>query len=296
MLEQYLTLRDGKRIFMRYYNELPAAKTILFLHGGPGVHCEDFNCAAHYLSNSFNIVMFDQRGVLRSDRVEDHEPLNVQILVDDCEDIRKQLNIDKWILLGHSFGGFLALLYAWQYPSHIDKVIYENTSWYCIDSIKTIHKKTSAYLRTINEHRLADKIDSVISVCDDFETLIQLQYDTPEKFRQQVYYNKPLSEEIKKHWHLQNVTQQQWENGIIHNKRIVADKILYQDLQPLIKEVTCPSLLIRGEYDPCMSEEQQEYFVKNSPNGKLCIVADCGHTVHTDNVTEFCKIVKEFAD
>jgi len=89
--------------------------------------------------------------------------------------------------------------------------------------------------------------------------------------------------------------QQQWENGLIHNRRLLADKIIYQDLQPLIKDITCPSLHIRGEYDPCMSDEQQDYFVKYAPNGKLCIVADCGHTVHTDNIHEFCKIVKEFA-
>lgn len=296
MLEQYLTLRDGKKIFMRYYNDLPSAKTILYLHGGPGFHCEDFNFAAHYLSDSFNIVMIDQRGVLRSDRVEDHEVLDVQTLVDDCEDIRKQLNIDKWTILGHSYGGFIALLYAYQYQSAVDKVIYENTAWSCLDSIKTIHKNTSAYLRTINEYELADKIDNVIASCDDFKTLIQLQLDTPEEFRQKVYYNKPWSEDIKKYYNLQYITNEQWENGSIHSRRILEDKINYQNMLPLLKEIQSPSLLIRGEYDPCMSKEHQDYFTENAPNGKLYIVPDCGHSVHTDNVLEFCKIVKEFVE
>lgn len=295
MIEQLLTLRDGKKIFMRYYNELSSANTILYLHGGPGDNCENFNCAAHYLSDSFNIVMIDQRGVLRSDRVEENEPLDVQTLVEDCEDIRKQLSIDKWIILGHSYGGFLALLYAYQYPLSTDRVIYENPNWNSIDTIKTIHKNTSAYLRTINEDELADKIDKVIATCEDFNTLIQLQLDTPEEFRNQIYYNKPWTAEIKKYYKLQNITDQQWENSQIHSRRILEDKINYRNMLPFIKEIHCPSLLIRGEYDPCMSREYQDYFINNSPNGNLAIVPDCGHSVHTDNVSEFCRLLKEFA-
>lgn len=85
MIEKLFQLKDGKKVFIRYYNQLINAEMILYLHEGPGDNCENFNYAAYLLSKNFNIVMFDQRGVLKSDRVEKNEPLSVQMLVDDCE-------------------------------------------------------------------------------------------------------------------------------------------------------------------------------------------------------------------
>ena len=159
MIEKLMPLKDGKKVFVRYYNQLPNAETILYLHGGPGDNCENFNYAAYLLSKNFNIVMLDQRGVLRSDRVEENEPLSVQMLVDDCEYIREQLNIEQWILIGHSYGGFLALLYAYQFSKSIKAVIYENPNWSSLESIKTLNRNTSNYLRNINEYELAKEID-----------------------------------------------------------------------------------------------------------------------------------------
>ncbi len=294
MKELIFPLKDGKKIFLRHYNELPTAKTILYLHGGPGDNCENFNYAAYLLSRQFNIVMFDQRGVLRSDRVEKDEPLSVQALIDDCEYIKNQLNIEKWIVLGHSYGGFIALLYAYQYPDSVDKVIYENPNWSSIDAIKTIHRNTSAYLRTINENEMANKIDFTVNNCNDFEKLIELQLETPEKFRSQVYYNKSWTEEISKYCTLKNITEKQWENSSIHNKRIIADKINYINYLPYLKEINCDSLLIRGDRDPVMSKEFQEYFLLNSPCGKLKTAVDCGHYVHIDDVKTFCNFVEGF--
>lgn len=296
MIEELFPLRDGKRVFLRYYNDLPIAKTILYLHGGPGDNCENFNCAAHFLSNKFNIVMFDQRGVLRSDRVEENEPLSVRLLIEDCEYIKNQLNIEKWIVLGHSYGGFLALLYAHQYPTSVDKVIYENPNWSSLDAIKTIHRNTSAYLRTVNEFEMADRIDSIVDNCNDFEKLIELQLEVPERYRAKVYYNKEWTEEILQYCSLKDITDKQWENSNIHNKRIIADKINYINFLPYLKEISSLSLLIRGDHDPVMSKEFQKYFILNSPCGKLSIAADCGHYVHTDDVKTFCKYVVDFCN
>lgn len=294
MVEQLFPLQDGKRIFLRFYNDLPYAKTILYLHGGPGDGCEDFNCAAHYLSEKFNIVMVDQRGALRSDRIEVNEPLNVQLIVDDCEYIKDHLQIGKWILIGHSYGGFLALLYAHQHPASVDTIIYENPNWNSLDAIKTIRRNMSTYLRTVNEFEMADKIDTIVDNCDDIEKLIQLQMNVPEKYLAKVYYNRPWTEEILKYCSLKDITDKQWESSDIHRKRIFKDKINYVNFLPYLKDIKCPSLLIRGEYDTVMSKEFQEYFIENSPHGDLKIAADCGHHVHNDDVKTFCKYITDF--
>lgn len=93
----------------RYFNDLKGVPTILYLHGGSGAASEDFHYAAYCLSKEFNIIMFDQRGRLQSERIEKDEPVTLQILVEDCEYIRQYYHIDSLIVLGHSFGGLIAL-------------------------------------------------------------------------------------------------------------------------------------------------------------------------------------------
>ncbi|AGF56054.1 proline iminopeptidase [Clostridium saccharoperbutylacetonicum] len=294
MIEKLIPLKDGKKVFIRYYNQLSNAETILYLHGGPGDNCENFNYAAYLLSKNFNIVMLDQRGVLRSDRVEENEPLIVQMLVDDCEYIREQLNIEQWILIGHSYGGFLALLYAYQFSKSIKAVIYENPNWSSLESIKTLNRNTSNYLRNINEYELAKEIDYKLSNCNNFETLAKLQMEIPWEYRKEVYYIKEWTDEIKRYCSLEDISSDQWENSIIHSKRIIADKININNYIHYIKEISCGSLLIKGDHDPVISIDFQDYFVQNSLNGKLEIVEDCGHFIHTDQVKDFCNIVTNF--
>jgi proline iminopeptidase len=99
---------------------------LLYLHGGPGETCYDFTFnQKERLEDSFYIVSIDQRGVGRSEAINENEKFGFQDLVEDCEALRKKLGIDRWSILGHSFGGFLGLSYVHQYPESIDRAIFE---------------------------------------------------------------------------------------------------------------------------------------------------------------------------
>ncbi|MFD1675695.1 alpha/beta fold hydrolase [Alicyclobacillus fodiniaquatilis] len=68
------------------------APPLLYLHGGPGESCYEFMLhQTHRLSKKLRLIAIDQRGVWRSDAVEEDEPLSLQDLVEDCEALRKQL-------------------------------------------------------------------------------------------------------------------------------------------------------------------------------------------------------------
>src|SRR5574338_1488781 len=103
------------------------APTLLYLHGGPGAGSYDFSVfEGRRLGARLNVVMFDQRGVLRSQPLADADTCTLRDLVEDTEALRQALGVRSWTILGHSFGGMLALSYALAYPNSVDKVIFEN--------------------------------------------------------------------------------------------------------------------------------------------------------------------------
>lgn len=116
------------------YYEIHGAEysnTLLYLHGGPGASCLDFTNQAKALGKKMRTIIFDQLGVLRSDAISKDEDYSMEYQIEMLEEMRKSLGIEKWSILGHSYGGMLAVLYAWRYPTSIYKMILECPSlWF----------------------------------------------------------------------------------------------------------------------------------------------------------------------
>jgi proline iminopeptidase len=101
----------------------PGAPPLLFLHGGPGYNSYSFEAqAGHALEGELTMIYLDQRGSGRSERPWTGA-YSIAAMVEDIEALRKQLGVPKLALLGHSFGGGLALEYAAAYPQHVAKLV-----------------------------------------------------------------------------------------------------------------------------------------------------------------------------
>ncbi|MBC8211633.1 MAG: prolyl aminopeptidase [Gammaproteobacteria bacterium] len=91
---------------------------VIFLHGGPGASCEPYH-RRYFDPERYRIVLFDQRGCGKSRPHASLKDNTTQDLVDDLEQIREYLNIDKWVLFGGSWGSTLALAYAETHPEKV---------------------------------------------------------------------------------------------------------------------------------------------------------------------------------
>lgn len=112
----------GKKIWYEIYGT-EYNDTLLYLHDGPGASCLDFVNQAKALSKKMKVIIFDQLGVLRSEAIPENESYSMEYQIEMIEEMRKLLGIEKWSILGHSYGGMLAVLYAYIYPNSIHKVI-----------------------------------------------------------------------------------------------------------------------------------------------------------------------------
>lgn len=98
--------------------------TVVFLHGGPGQGTYHLAAlAGPAIERIAPIIYYDQRGSGRSGKPADGA-YSMDLLVADLEELRSELDVPHMILVGHSFGGTLALEYAAKYPEHVEKIIF----------------------------------------------------------------------------------------------------------------------------------------------------------------------------
>jgi proline iminopeptidase len=101
----------------------------IYVHGGPGQGVQSFqHMRGDALQSFLTMIYVDQRGAGQSASATDYR---LDRVVDDLDEVRKALGVEKTYLLGHSFGGILAFRYAEKYPDRVLGVILANaTLWF----------------------------------------------------------------------------------------------------------------------------------------------------------------------
>jgi pimeloyl-ACP methyl ester carboxylesterase len=101
--------------------------TLVLLHGGPGFDHTSFKPAFSQLADVAQIIYYDHRGHGRSDARPRHE-WTLDVFADDVVKLCDALGITKPVVLGQSFGGFVAQRYIDRHPGHAAKVILSSTA------------------------------------------------------------------------------------------------------------------------------------------------------------------------
>ena len=97
-------------------------KPVVVIHGGPGGGSNPTMRRFHDPSR-YRIILFDQRGCGRSVPNASLEANTTWHLVEDMEKLRAHLGIDRWQLLGGSWGSTLAIAYAERYPERVSELV-----------------------------------------------------------------------------------------------------------------------------------------------------------------------------
>jgi len=130
-----LAVGDDHQLYIEQCGN-PKGQPVLFIHGGPGAGCSTTD-RRFFDPDKYHIILFDQRGCGRSTPHGSLENNETSILVDDIEQIRKHLNINKWHIFGGSWGSTLALVYAQTHPTFVASLVLrgiflgraEDTQW-----------------------------------------------------------------------------------------------------------------------------------------------------------------------
>ena len=116
------------RVWTKRTGNNPATK-VLLLHGGPGATHEYFEAFDSWFpAAGIEYYYYDQLGSAYSDQPDDPRLLGIDRYVEEVEQVRQALGLDasNFYLLGHSWGGILAIEYALKYPQHLKGLVVSN--------------------------------------------------------------------------------------------------------------------------------------------------------------------------
>ena len=116
--ERFITLEDGTQLWTAASG---SGAPVVLCHGGPGLW-DYLTDVAALLDQAHTVIRFDQRGCGRSAGREG--PFTLAQAVDDLDQLRRALGIDRWGVLGHSWGAELCLRYAAGHPEQTTAVAY----------------------------------------------------------------------------------------------------------------------------------------------------------------------------
>lgn len=127
------TPRGQFKVWTKRFGNNPRIK-VLLLHGGPACTHEYFECFENFLpAEGIEFIYYDQLGTGFSDNPKDTSMWNLTRYVEEVEQVRQALglNKDNFYLLGHSWGGILAMQYALKYQDNLKGLVISNMMASC---------------------------------------------------------------------------------------------------------------------------------------------------------------------
>ncbi len=276
----------------------PERPAVLYLHGGPGSGCYDFVLhQGQRLAASVRLIAVDQRGVLRSDPLGGR-PLCLRDLVEDVEALRVQLGVAQWSLIGHSFGGYVGLLYAATYPGAIDRLVFENPTFDLASSARSLLRRAALEYGVLGNQENARKCLAIAyddtlddrAVWDGFSVLSQ----GLEGQRDNLYVYGPDKQFFQRLVRESRLGDEPWSRGADHQSALYEEGAVFEPLVSRFSQVTHPTLLIRGYYDAVFGLDQIHSYVKAKPDSKLLVADESGHFVHVEEPDLFATVVSNW--
>lgn len=120
-----ITLNSGYHLWTRSIGHGPIK--LLLVHGGPGMTHEYFESFEDALDpDKYEFFYYDQLGSYFSDQPDDERLWTLPRFTDELEEVREQLGLDQFVVLGQSWGGMVAIEYALKYGQHLKGLIVSN--------------------------------------------------------------------------------------------------------------------------------------------------------------------------
>ncbi len=282
---EFVTVYKGHKVATYSYGA--GDNVLMLLNGGPGNPSIDIRKCFEPLANSaLRIVSFDQLGTGRSDCPDDLSLWTIERYAEEVDMVRAQLGLDTMHVLGHSWGGMLAIEYAINNPHRVRSLILEGT---VADMPHHDHELRRLRLS------LGPETETMMQRHEAEGTLDHPEYQaalTILHYRHVVRMDEP-PETLKYQFENDNKTIYQamvGENDFCRSGNLS----VWSRLDDLPK-IVCPTQIFVGEFDH-LTPECSRLIKEGIPQSRLHVFRGCGHGPRREAVTEYREKMLEFLE
>ena len=264
---------------------------ILLLNGGPGATHEYFECFESFLlPQDIEFIYYDQLGCGLSDNPKDTSMWDLPRFVEEVEQVRKALglNKDNFYLLGHSWGGILAMQYALKYQDNLKGLIISNM----MSSCPLYGKYAQDVLAPQFDPKILDTIRQ-IEAKKDFDNPKYMELLTPHFYAKHIcrlpleQWPEPMVRSFNKMNHSLYVTMQgPSEFGIGGN-------LVNWDVSKELPKIKVPTLTIGGTHDT-MDPEHMKWMSTQVQHGRYLLCPNGSHMSMYDDQAHYFPGLIEF--
>jgi pimeloyl-ACP methyl ester carboxylesterase len=254
---------------------------LVLMHGGPGADhwsMEPFR----RLADDFTLIFYDHRCNGRSVGPA-VSSMTWENLTADAESLRQRLGFDTWAVLGHSFGGHVALEYALRHPTSLSHLVLVDTAadaWWGRENAPAI-LAGRGYSRSTVE--LARRFFSGRITPNEMMPAMM-------RFGGAYYHRRGILHVARAMLH------GQWRAKIRPEPLIYAGRELLDGwtVMERLGQITVPTLVLAGRDDFLFPPEHQVALAAGLKNGRLRIVERAGHLPHEERTDEVMAAVRDF--
>lgn len=261
------------------YSDCGRGDPLILIHGIGGKK-ETWIAQRKALSKCFRVIMFDMRGVGKSDRPD--MPYTMEMLADDVKRLMDFLKIDSAHIIGRSLGGMVAQYFTLKYPDKVNRLV----------------------LMTTNPRVPDDKAAEFIKE-GRIEEIKQLQKNPQKSFwkKSRVLFHKNFRKKMKENPEkkfygifsandlIEETTKNPSKPQDVEN---LSNTLKSHDILDKLENIKNETLLISGSHDRLTPKSSMMEIHKRIPNSKIKILENSGHFLHLSHAPEVNEILINF--
>lgn len=274
---------DKKRVDLgdcELYCEIEGRGTpLVLINGGPGGTHHGFHPYFSRAASFAKVIYYDQRGC----GLSDHEPgdgYTVSQALSDLDRLRKALGIEKWVVLGWSYGGMLAQRYTLKYPETVAGMVLVGSS--PAMDIYTGNSRQYDYMT-------GEEIDKVRRTYRDDALTPEAQLFNAHNYgdwKRQSFY-RPTTEQLARMVFYEWKHDPEFRSSIFRSDYKV-------DLKGAFDDCPIPTLIMEGKWDLTWGEEKAKNFHAHHPRAELMVFERSAHGPFEDEPDEFFASLRKF--
>lgn len=273
-----------------WYESEGSGPPLILVPAGPGVPHGYFHPYMSPLSKNYRVIYYDAFGTGKSDRAHGEQRYSFALDVENLEGLRKALGLPKISILGHSYGGLVALAYAIRYPDAVNKLILADSSWG--GEMSEAHRENGLHEL---QNQYPETYDRLTKLHEKGFHSCSKEYreadDSPPGFL--LFYDNSNFQKLIK-------TGEPPESAVLcaidgdDGDFVAGPEMAKLDFHRQLKDLKMPALIVAGRFDRGMLPRYALKFKTYAPQVHLVLFEKSGHFPFIEETERFIQAVMDF--